>query len=381
MSATSRPRAPWRRLARALGVTRVARVTGHDRTGIEVACAVRPGGHVLQVTNGKGLTFAEAAAGALLEAAELAAAERVPASALRWASAGELRRGGATLVWPGGAADPDRPIAWRVGRDVGSGRPLLVPAAAVHVPASGAPLLGLAGVRWTSNGMGAHFSRPRALLHALLEAVERDTLARALPAGWTERAVAARRVGDDAVRSAAPALAALAGRVEARGFEVHLFDLGQTRPDAGPRGLPVAGALLFDREQGPLPLTAGYACRLDPAAALLSALLEAAQSRLTDIHGAREDVAAGPGDGVEELRAACGRARARHPARRSSLLRPSSSSRRTGAAHPRRALRAVLARLRAGGHLPAAVVDLAGPELGVHVVKVVAPGLLLSELL
>src|SRR5512134_12094 len=55
----------------ALGVTRVARVTGLDRTGVEVACAVRPGGHVLQVSNGKGATFEEATDGALLEACEL----------------------------------------------------------------------------------------------------------------------------------------------------------------------------------------------------------------------------------------------------------------------------------------------------------------------
>ena len=58
-------------LAEELGVTRVARLTGLDRTGVEVASAVRPGAHVLQVTNGKGPSFEAAMAGALLEAAEL----------------------------------------------------------------------------------------------------------------------------------------------------------------------------------------------------------------------------------------------------------------------------------------------------------------------
>src|SRR3954468_5272121 len=60
----------------ALGVTRVARITGLDRAGVEVACAVRPGGHVLQVTNGKGLAWERARASAVGEAAELWAAER-----------------------------------------------------------------------------------------------------------------------------------------------------------------------------------------------------------------------------------------------------------------------------------------------------------------
>ncbi|HET9751640.1 MAG TPA: fatty acid-binding protein, partial [Myxococcales bacterium] len=64
-------------LLRAIGVTRVARVTGLDRCGVEVACAIRPLGHVLQVCNGKGETWEEARATALSEAAELWAAERV----------------------------------------------------------------------------------------------------------------------------------------------------------------------------------------------------------------------------------------------------------------------------------------------------------------
>ncbi|MFL6930256.1 MAG: hypothetical protein ACJ8FK_10115, partial [Xanthobacteraceae bacterium] len=67
-SSPGRARARLERLATAVGVTRVARVTGLDRAGVEVACAVRPGGHVLQVSNGKGDTFEEAARGAVLEA-------------------------------------------------------------------------------------------------------------------------------------------------------------------------------------------------------------------------------------------------------------------------------------------------------------------------
>ena len=78
------------RLAQAMGVTRVARVTGLDRTGVEVACAVRPGGHVLQVCNGKGLTYEQAALGALFETAELWAAEHVPPGVLVWGARGEL---------------------------------------------------------------------------------------------------------------------------------------------------------------------------------------------------------------------------------------------------------------------------------------------------
>src|SRR5512140_2020429 len=80
----------WERVRQALGVSRGARVTGLDRTGVEVACAVRPRGHVLQVANGKGTSFEEAEAGAVLEAAELWAAESVDPASLMFGSREEL---------------------------------------------------------------------------------------------------------------------------------------------------------------------------------------------------------------------------------------------------------------------------------------------------
>ncbi len=367
-----------------LGVTRIARVTDLDRTGIEVACAVRPGGHVLQVTQGKGLAFRDAAAGALLEAAELACAERVDVAELAWGSERDLHARRVPHLAPadlGGEAEGEARLAWRETRDLSSAAPVLAPAAALHVPAQGGPALGLAGARWTSNGMGAHPSWTSALLHALLEVVERDQLARALPAGWTGDEVAARNLSAASLRGAAPRVASLAERVERRGFDVHLFDLA---PEDG-LGLPVAGALLFDRQRGPVPLTAGYACRIDRASALEAALLEAAQSRLTDIHGAREDVASADGSGVERLRRACDRARARPRLRAGRDAQPagqvpgSLALARRGSAS--RCVEAVLASLRRAGHDRAVAVDLAPAGLGVHVAKVLVPGLLLSELL
>jgi ribosomal protein S12 methylthiotransferase accessory factor len=379
---------PWKKLARALGVTRIARVTDLDRTGVEVACAVRPGGHVLQVSQGKGLAFREAAAGALLEAAELACAERVDTAELAWASERELRARKVPHLAPSdlggeatGEATGEERLAWREARDLSSGEPVLAPAAALHVPPQGGPALGLAGPRWTSNGMGAHPSWMSALLHALLEAVERDQLARALPVGWTEGDIAARILSTAAARGAAPRVASLAERVERRGFDVHLFDLA---PEGG-MGLPIAGALLFDRQRGPVPLTAGYACRLGRASALEAALLEAAQSRLTDIHGAREDVVPADGPGVERLRRACDRARARAEVPAGKKPRPADEA--PGSLAPgqpgsaSRYVTAVLASLQRAGHARAVAVDLAPARLGVHVAKVLVPGLLLSGLL
>lgn len=285
------------RLQRAVGVTRVARVTGLDRSGVEVACAVRPAGHVLQVSNGKGERWEEARASALSEAAELWAAERPPLHELVFGSFAGLRRLGA--VWPPrDLAAPrlwsaDTRIAWVRARQLGSGAPVLVPAQQVYCPPPGGPPLGPAVARWSSNGLGAHPRPAAALRHALLEALERDRVARVLPRGFTPRFLARRKL--DARRLP------LWVRLRDRGFEGHLFEL--------PGPLPAIAAVLVDLEEGPVPVTAGYACALTPARAARAALLEAAQSRLTDVHGAREDVSPVDRGEARALRAACEQAR------------------------------------------------------------------------
>ena len=328
-------------------MTRVARVTGLDRAGIEVACAVRPGGHVLQIANGKGESWEEARASALSEAAELWAAERPPAG-LVWGSQRELTQAATS---PAGALaarrlwSPVTRIAWTRARAL-SGEEVLVPAQAVYCPPQGSAPLGPAAFRWSTNGMGAHPQRARALRHALLEALERDQLARALPHGWTPRAIATRKLD--------PTGLALWQRLRDARLLAHVFDLSGA--------LPVAGAVLVDLDEGPVPLTAGYACGLTPREAVRGALLEAAQSRLTDVHGAREDVAPRPDDETRGMAEACARARAvrtlrEMPEVRAGLLVPLFRT-----LSPR-----------------AAVVELASAPL--HVVKVVAPGLRVSELL
>ena len=372
-------------LARGLGVTRVARVTGLDRTGVEVACAVRPGGYVLQVCNGKGVDFPAASAGALLETAELWGAETVRPERLLWGTLagleaeGRMAWGAEALGTRGQVAVPrlwGRQVrcAWREATELHTHQPVLVPAQGVHCPPEGAPGLGPVSVRWTSNGSGAHPERARALLHALLEATERDQLARMLPEGWTEAALRSRLLRPEGLEQEAPRTAALAQALRQRDFAVYLFDLTPGARTVGAVALPVAGALLVDRDEGPVPLAAGYACALSRDAALLGALLEAAQSRLTDIHGAREDIAATDREPALALAAACAAVRPR----RAVEALPDVSS---GVSSPEEAVRRVLGLLGRAGFSRAAAVDLEAPLPGLHVVRVVVPGLLVSELL
>jgi len=278
-------------LQRAIGVTRVARVTGLDRSGIEVACAVRPLGYVLQVANGKGESWDEAQASALSEAAELWAAERprdlVYGSARELPDAWEPQDLVAPRLW-----SRDTRVAWRRARELSSGRELLVPAQAVHCP----PRSGLRSDRPPSAGHQRHGRPPEAVVGPAPCAARgrRAGSARARPsAGWTPAAIAQRKLDVSGLP--------LWRRLRDAKLEAHVFDLSGL--------LPVAGAILVDLEDGPVPLTAGYACGLRPLDAVRGAILEAAQSRLTDVHGAREDVEPSDASSNRALRAACERAR------------------------------------------------------------------------
>jgi ribosomal protein S12 methylthiotransferase accessory factor len=326
-------RSEQRSLERALGVTRVARVTGLDRAGVEVACAIRPGGHVLQVANGKGDTWEEARATALSEAAEMQAAEQVNARELIYGSARELEIEPQWLPQDLVAQrlfSLDTRLAWRRARDLRTKREVLVPAQAVHCPPRGAPPLGPAAIRWSTNGMGAHPQREKAVEHALREAVERDRL----PPAWTPEIIRKQKL--DARKLP------LWEKLRDVRLEAHVFALAEE----------VVGALLFDLDEGPIPVTAGYCCAETQWEAAHGALLEAAQSRLTEVHGAREDVS--PHTRQQRgLREACAKSLPRQPLRRQRIP------------------------LRLPEHV--AVVDLA--EAPLRVVKVYAPALRVSELL
>jgi ribosomal protein S12 methylthiotransferase accessory factor len=378
-----RPLVAAARLAAALGVTRVARVTGLERAGVEVACAVRPGGHVLQVSNGKGEQWAAAEAGALLEAAELWASERPAPARLVHASWRELGTG-ARGVWalegliaapPLGGPDVRR--AWAAAEVLSGparGSEVLVPASALFCPPQTGPWLGPAAHRWTSNGLGASAGAEEALLHALLEACERDGLARALPEGFTARSLRGRVLSPRALARQAPRTGALAERLASVGLRAVLLDLHPSLGRGAPwLPVPLAGALLLDEDQhGPIPLTAGYACRLTRDDALHAALLEAAQSRLTDVHGAREDIAAASPAGSEDARALSRAARAARP----------GEGYRIGYRSAPHDLDGLLAAIGGGPEgLGVAALRLDPPGFPVAVVRVVAPGLLVSGLL
>ena len=123
----------------ALGITRLGRLTGLDCIGIPVWMAARPNAANLSVSQGKGLDDDQAAVSAIVEAAELALAERPHPAAIVASRASIVRSGARTIDFRRyqrrGLPLPEnsRDVRWVEGYDIVSDVPVYVPEELVTV--------------------------------------------------------------------------------------------------------------------------------------------------------------------------------------------------------------------------------------------------------
>jgi ribosomal protein S12 methylthiotransferase accessory factor len=274
-----------------LGITRVGDLTGLDTIGLPVSFAVQPNSRTLAVNQGKGLTHDQARISAVMEAAESAIAERPEKLIERYCSLDELLAAGEQAVplerMSGcifDAFDPQRERAWVPGRSWKTGSRFFAPYELIGLDMRIDAPWDRDAFRISSIGLGAATGFERAALHALLEVIENDGIAPLEAFGALEafgqplRHLAGSHAGlDEAV-----------GKCVAAGFAPIFFDLTGKVP------LPVVGCFVprdVAGDKGPgSRYSAGFACRFDGHEAALAALLEAVQSRLTHISGARDDI-------------------------------------------------------------------------------------------
>jgi ribosomal protein S12 methylthiotransferase accessory factor len=379
----------------AAGITRVADVTGLDRLGLPVFTAVRPAAVAdVSVACGKGLTAEASLASCLMEALEVATAERPRRSGRRILVASPAAAAARADLVPlerlcrsrlASPLSPDEPLEWVDGVDLLTGETRFVPLELVAMGDCRHRLLH----RQTTNGLASGNCLEEAILHALLELVERDAVKNALLA-LVEAGVPAAVAGYARIRRASlpPAVAAVVQRLEARETEVRLLDL------TGDLGVPTVAAVLRDATaaaSGAPAVALGFGCHLQPAVAALRAVTEAAQAHTVAIQGVREDLvdavrvqtwplatAHGPRQGWD-LQAE--RLLPLFPATAALLFAPEAPERDLGALPGRHHddvlddLDAVLDALAGAGLREVVAVDLTVPEIGVPVVRVVAPGL------
>ena len=232
-----------------------------------------------------------------------------------------------------------------------------VPASAVFHPYVSKHDLAL--FRTSTNGLASGNNLEEAVLHGLCEVIERDA--------WS-LAEGRRKINGDVIVPNDGPVRELVDMFGIKGIEIHLKNLTS---DIGVSTIAAAADDVI--MQDPAMLTLGIGTHLDPQVAAVKALLEVAQSRLTQIHGAREDTVKGEHSrklGYERMK-------------RINKMWLSESGPDVSLPDLQKQdtddifddIQVVRTRLNSRGFKSTVVVDLTRRELGIPVVRVIVPGL------
>ncbi|MEM0240591.1 MAG: YcaO-related McrA-glycine thioamidation protein [Candidatus Nezhaarchaeales archaeon] len=267
-----------------IGVTRISDITGLDRVGIPIYSCVRPRAAegAVSVYSGKGITDTLAKISAIMEAIERYSAEVRPQDedmmikgSYKELSARYSVLDPTTLILPNlSSYDRSSILRWIRGYDLVQGEDVLVPVSAVFHPYN--PKGDLHLFRTNTNGLASGNTIEEAILHGLMEVVERDA--------WSIAELSRNGGKIIEVPSKYKLVRELMEKFERASIEVYLRDI------TSDIGIPTIAAVSDDvLLKDPALLTIGFGSHLDPEIAAIRALLEVAQSRLVQIQGARED--------------------------------------------------------------------------------------------
>lgn len=347
----------------AAGITRVADITNLDRIGIPVFSSIRPMAEngAISVYNGKGATATEAKVSAMMEGIERYSAE-VKDRELLISRFSDLKKDKIALdpvdiILPDGS-DPDNEIPWAAGYDIMNDEDILVPANAVFHPLSQSFKRLF---RTNTSGLASGNEIEEAIFHGLAEVIERDA--------WS--LVEASRKTGPIIQNVGNGLASdLLDKFSQAQVDVYLKDI------TSDIDIPTCAAVSDDTKlKDPTLLTTGMGTHTNAGVAVLRALTEVAQSRLTQIHGAREDTT------IADFRKQIGYERTKRLNKHwfdASLTRDFTEIESYDSNDFLEDIRHITGRLEEAGLDRAIVVNLTREEIGVPVVRVIVPGLEIS---
>jgi ribosomal protein S12 methylthiotransferase accessory factor len=342
----------------AAGITRVADITNLDRIGIPVFSSIRPMADrgAISVYNGKGATPTEAKVSAMMEGLERYSAEVLDRelSLARFAELGTSALDPSDLILPAGA-DANAEIPWVPGWNIMNDEEILVPANAVFHPL---PSDYKRLFRTNTSGLASGNEIEEAIFHGLAEVIERD--AWALVEAARNMGPLISDIGDGLAGS-------LLDKFRRAEVEVYLRDI------TSDIGIPTCAAAADDiRLRDPTLLTTGMGTHTSASVAVLRALTEVAQSRLTQIHGAREDTT------MADFRKQIGYERTKRLNKHWFENSGEKSFAKIDSFESDDFLldiKYMLGKLEEAGLDRVVVVDLTREEIGVPVVRVIVPGL------
>jgi ribosomal protein S12 methylthiotransferase accessory factor len=282
------------KVARTIGITRVALVGELDELSVQISQAYRPESPWSTTAgSGKSETRAGARIGGILEEAEKYAQERFT-RVDKLASYKELLRSRHAVVDPRDLDlpydtryDPDGQIEWTRCYDLLRNETCYVPSALVicdRVKNDVLYCVRLGEKIFSSSGLASGFTLEEALTHALCEVIERHALRIAelhnSNPGTPRRAEY--RFVDLATASAG--VRRLARKLIAPGHQLRVLDM------TADVKLPCFEARLFSFDPVKPFSAVGTACHPNAEVAMHMALLEAAQTKIGNVSGSREDL-------------------------------------------------------------------------------------------
>ncbi len=268
---------------KAAGVTRIAEITHLDRLGIPVYSAIRPSAAegAVSIYAGKGATKTQARASAMMESFERYSAELQNTDIENKIMSGSFDEmdgciNPKSLILPPLFFDPEEiELDWIRATNANDDKEYWVPANAVYHPYNLEN--GVSLFKSNTNGLASGNKIEEAVFHGIMEVIERDA--------WSifeaKREVKP-EVNCDETEN--PIIRGLLNKFKDAGIDVKLVDL-----TSDIRATTIAAVSDDVVLRDPALLTLGVGTHLDPEIAVIRALTEVAQSRATQIHGARED--------------------------------------------------------------------------------------------
>ena len=268
------------------GITRIADITDLDRIGLPVYTAIRPtaeyGG--VSVYGGKGISKDHAKASAMMEGFERYSAERQDSDEITISSVNEISAKG-DYIDPKSLNLPkefekkdisDISLEWSIAHDLITDKDYYIPTNAIYHPYTHDNNVESL-FKSNTNGLASGNILEEAILHGIFEVIERDA--------WSIFELTHKNYSQidlDTIES--ETINETIEKFTSNGINIKLMDF------TADIDVPTIAASADDtvtRDAGLL--TLGIGTHLDPEVAILRALTEVAQSRATQINGARED--------------------------------------------------------------------------------------------
>jgi ribosomal protein S12 methylthiotransferase accessory factor len=268
------------------GITRITEITHLDRIGLPVFSAIRPTSQdgAISIYGGKGISTEHAKASAMMEGFERYSAEKQDENIVT-GTVSEISSKGNIIDIESLNLPKDfkkenidtMNLEWNICHDLISGNDFYIPSNAIYHPYVLEDNTCQNLFKSNTNGLASGNSLEEAILHGIFEVIERDAWSIFELTHKNSAQIDLGSIESDIINDALE-------KFSENEINIKLMDL------TADIKVPTIAASADDtllKDAGLL--TLGIGTHLDPEVAVLRALTEVAQSRATQIHGARED--------------------------------------------------------------------------------------------